>query len=70
MGIFDFFSKKKLPDAERVEAEHVTRHCFVLCPTAEPGDLSRASEIVAEVFGRDHSVEIANENIVTITRGV
>ena len=69
MGIFDFFSKKKLPDAERVEAEHVTRHCFVLCPTAEPGDLSRASEIVAEVFGRDHSVEIANENIVTITRG-
>lgn len=69
MGIFDFFTKKKLPDTKSVEAEHVTRHCFVLCRTAEPGDLSRASEVVAEVFGRGYSVDIANENIVTIMHG-
>ncbi|HKR21275.1 MAG TPA: DUF4261 domain-containing protein [Pyrinomonadaceae bacterium] len=71
MGIFDFFSKKKLSAGsdDSVEPEHVTRHCFVLCRTAEPGDLSRANEVVAEVFGRDYSVDIATENIVTIMRG-
>ena len=72
MGIFDFFSKKRRSagsDATGVEPEHVTRHCFVLCRTSEPGDLSRANEVVAEVFGRGYSVDIAKENIVTIMRG-
>jgi len=74
MGVFDFFRKKEPPaksDAERggSEAEHTTRHCFVLCGTAEPGDLSRAGGVVAQVFGRGYSADVAKGNIVTVTHG-
>ena len=73
MGIFDFF-RKKTPaaggNAERAdsEEEHATRHCFVLCRAAEPGDLSRAAEVVARVFGPGYSAD-AEENIITVTFG-
>jgi hypothetical protein len=74
MGIFDFFRKK--PSATETaaksgksETEHATRHCFVLCPAAEPGDLSSAPAAVAEVFGRKYSAEVDRESIITITRG-
>ena len=74
MGLFDFFRRKKPQagsDAKggEPEAEHTTRHCFVLCRTAEPGDLSHASEIVARVFGRGYSAQVAKQNIVTVMRG-
>ena len=74
MGLFDFFGKKKRPvgsDGARGEsaAEHATRHCFVLCRAAEPGDLSRASAVVAQVFGRGYSAEVSEGNIITVTRG-
>jgi hypothetical protein len=74
MGLFDFFRKKKpapRADSERGDSDgdYATRHCFVLCGTAEPGDLSHASEVAAEVFGRGHSADVAEGNIITITRG-
>ena len=74
MGLFDFFGRKKRPagsDGARgePEAEHATRHCFVLCRAAEPGDLSRASAVVAQVFGRGYSAEVSEGNIITVTRG-
>jgi serine/threonine protein kinase len=48
---------------------HATRHCFVLCRAAGPGHLSHAGEVVARVFGRGYSAEVAKENIVTVMRG-
>jgi hypothetical protein len=73
MGLFDFFRKKKPPagsDAKgELQAKHATRHCFVLCRAAEPGDLSHASEVAARVFGRGYSAEVGKENIVTVMRG-
>lgn len=74
MGIFDFF-RKQTPAASSSaeggdsEAKHVTRHCFVLCRAAEPGDLSRAGEAVAQVFGRGYLAEITQGNFITVTHG-
>lgn len=67
MGFFDRFRKKK----EKVKAEernNATRHCFVLCKSAAPSDLSKASKIVAEVFGSGYTAESDDGEIVTITR--
>ncbi|HEX7377160.1 MAG TPA: DUF4261 domain-containing protein [Pirellulales bacterium] len=75
MGLFDFFRKNKVTvgsggNSVESEANHVTGHCFVLCATAEPGDPSRAGEIVEQVFGRDHSAEIGHDGIViNVSRG-
>jgi len=77
MGFFDFFRKKKRaadsgPERGESAAEHATRHCFVLCSTAEPGDLSHAEEVVVQVFGRGHSAEVTAGtpgNIISVTRG-
>ncbi|HEV3309075.1 MAG TPA: DUF4261 domain-containing protein [Chloroflexota bacterium] len=63
MGLFDIFRKKK-PAAERA-----TRHCFVLCGTAEPGDLSHVDEVVAGVFGHDYSADTSNQNIIAVNHG-
>lgn len=74
MGVFDFF-RKKTPatgtgaECADSEAEHATRHCFVLCRVAEPGDLSRVGGVVAQVFGREYSAEVGEENIITVTHG-
>ena len=73
MGLLDFFSKKK-PAAGSVvkresEVEHATRHCFVLCRTAEPGPMSDAADVVAQVFGSGHSADVAEGNIITVARG-
>jgi len=74
MGIFDFLRRKTPaagPKAERgdSEAEHTTRHCFVLCRAAEPDDLSRAGRVVAGVFGHGYSADVGAENIITVTHG-
>jgi hypothetical protein len=74
VGLFNSFRKKKPAggsDAEGGEsvAECSTRHCFVLCSTAEPRDLSHAGECVAQVFGPGHSADIAEGNIITVTHG-
>lgn len=79
MGLFDFFRKKKAavdseakgPDSEAQPAQEqqATRHCFVLCRAAEPGDLSRAGEVVAEVLGSGYSADVAEGNILTVTQG-
>src|SRR5262245_8692155 len=73
MGLLDFF-KKKLAAGSGVkggesEADQAPRHCFVLCKTAEPGDLSNAGDIVAEVFGPDHSANAADGNIIAVAQG-
>lgn len=64
MGIYDFFSKKKLAAGSVVkrdepEAEYATRLCFVLCRTAEPRPISDAADVVAQVFGEGYSVDVA-----------
>jgi hypothetical protein len=74
MGIFDFFRKKKPaagPSTEGAdsEAEHATRHCFVLCRSAEPGDLSLAGEVVARVFGRGYTADVSEKGIITVAHG-
>jgi len=75
MGILDFFRKKKPvaagPKGKHADAEakDATRHCFVLCRAAEPGDVSQASGVVARVFGRGYSAEVAEEKIITVTKG-
>lgn len=73
MGLFGFFGKKK--QATRTGAEggkpetEITRHCFVLCGAAEPGDLSQAGELVVEVFGHGYSADIDDGSIVTVNHG-
>lgn len=68
MPFFDRFRKKKV-EAALAKAENTTRHCFVLCKTASPDDLSSASSIVSDVFGPEYSAEYDEKNIVTVTRG-
>src|SRR5262245_39749456 len=72
MGLLDFFRNKKPPaasDSKRDEsdAEQATRHCFVLCKTARPRDLSHAGKVVAEVFGPGYSADIGREDLITIS---
>jgi hypothetical protein len=67
MGFFDLFKKKK-PPAEST-SEHATRHCFVLCRAATPGNMARASEVVAQVFGRGYSADATDANIISVNRG-
>jgi hypothetical protein len=71
MGFFDFFRKKEPTGDERTESnsEQATRHCFVLCETAEPGDLSHAGVVVEDVFGRGHSADVSEGNIITVAHG-
>jgi hypothetical protein len=74
MGLFDFFRKRNPPAGSAAKSgeragEHSTRHCFVLCSAAEPGDLSRASEVVARTFGPGYSAAVTKGSIVTVTRG-
>jgi len=72
MGLFDFFRRKKpTTDAKKTkpEAEHGTRHCFVLCANEIPGDLSRASDVAAKVLGNGYSAEVSEDNLVTVSRG-
>lgn len=67
MPFFDRFRKKK-PD-KTSKGEHATRHCFVLCSTATPHDLSSAASIVSDVFGAGYSADYDEKNIVTVARG-
>lgn len=74
MGFFDFFRKKNgasRPGNGRADlpAPQVTRHCFVICRSAVPEDLSGADEVVRRVFGRGYSAEVGDENIVTVNHG-
>lgn len=41
----------------------------MLCESAEPGDLSQATSVVEQVFGRGFTVEVREESIVSVTRG-
>lgn len=77
MGLFDYFSKKDKPassfgskrrESKKPEVE-ATRHCFVLCKGADPGDLSRAAAVVAKVFGPGYSADASEKNIISVTRG-
>ncbi|MFO0802149.1 MAG: DUF4261 domain-containing protein [Gemmataceae bacterium] len=75
MGLFDYFrGKKKSSDSkaavERSKDEPIPpRLCFVLCRRSEQGDLSSASEVVAEVFGPGHSVAATSGSVLTVSRG-
>lgn len=71
MGLFDFFRRKKSTNGSHASGVEVnaTRHCFVLCKSAEPGNLSRASEIAARVYGRGYSAEVSDRSLVTVSRG-
>jgi uncharacterized protein (TIGR03067 family) len=63
------FKKIADSDADAGDADSATRHCFVLCRAAQPGDLSRAGKVVAEVFGPGYSAEVGDNKIVTINHG-
>lgn len=65
MGLFDFFRKKEKP-ADK--SENLTRHCFVLCKNAEPGNLANADQVVTEILGPGFTVEVS-ESVVSISRG-
>ena len=49
--------------------ESATRHCFVMCAGAEPGDLSKASEIARRILGDEYSAEVNDGNIISVTHG-
>ncbi len=68
MPFFDRFRKKKAEVASS-QAEHATRHCFVLCKSATSNDLSDAARVVADVFGAGYSAEHEERNVVTVTHG-
>lgn len=68
MPFFDRFRKRKA-EAASSKADHATRHCFVLCKTAVPDDLSAAQRVVTEVFGPRYSAEHDEKNIVTVSCG-
>ncbi len=68
MPFFDRFRKKKA-EAAPAKAENTTRHCFVLCKTTSPVDLSSASSVVSDVFGPGYSAEYDEKDIVTVTHG-
>lgn len=67
MSFFDRFRKKKA-DIAPAKSE-ITRHCFVLCKTALPQDLSNASNVVSDVLGAGFSAEYDDQNIVTVMYG-
>lgn len=74
MGLFDFFRKKPSSTAANgngaePKSDQITRHCFVLCRGVGPDDLSRASDVVTQVFGRGYSAEVSEEHMVTVQHG-
>ena len=72
MGLFDFFSKKSSTNGSKQEAgeeDQQTILCFVLSEAEEPGDLSRASDVVARVFGPEYSAEITDGKLIMVSRG-
>lgn len=74
MGLFDSFRKRKRAVPSHGEdgdsdAEHTTRHCFVLCRAAEPVDLSELDGAIADVFGRGYSAEVSEGKIITVIHG-
>lgn len=74
MRFFDFIRKKNVAigssrETEESDSDCATKHCFVLCRAAEPGDLSRASEVIEKVFGRGYSAKMDNGNFVTVIHG-
>lgn len=73
MGFFDFFRKKKptkvpAPRPSPTEAQVGTRHCFVLCRSEKPDDLSRASAVAADVFGYGYTAE-SKDSVVSVMFG-
>src|SRR5262245_545290 len=73
MGFFEIFRRKTPMSDGGKQAESLqdqsTPHCFVLCPAAQPKDLSQAGAVVAEIFGRGYSAEVGKQNIVTVSHG-
>lgn len=67
MPFFDRFRKKRPEKA--LEAKQATRHCFVLCKTSVPDDISNAASVVSDVFGVEYSADYDEENIITVARG-
>lgn len=70
MGLFDFLRKKPPSDSRREPAkDHTARLCFVLSGRTEPGDLSDAAGVVADVFGDGYSADISRGNVIAVTHG-
>lgn len=67
MPFFDRFRKKKNESASK--DDHAPRHCFVLCNTDGPYDLSNAASVVSDVFGTGYSADHDGNNLVTVTFG-
>lgn len=73
MGLRDFFGRAGRSNGsdasdQEAEANPGPRHCFVLCNSTGPGDLSRANEVVSQVFGPGYTAE-CDDRIVTVTHG-
>lgn len=74
MAFFDFFRKKKTKTNNGASGagdvdSNPTRHCFVLCKTETPENLSQAQQIVQDILGPEYSAEVTEDRIVTISRG-
>ena len=71
MGLFEFFRRRPKPieETKGSDKEGATNLCFVLCESAEPGDLTLASQVVTQVFGGEYSAEIGEKSIVSVARG-
>ncbi|QDT37230.1 DUF4261 domain-containing protein [Stratiformator vulcanicus] len=68
------FRRSKSADAKpsgnaAENSEDPTRHCFVLCEHAQPGDLSEADQIVAEVFGPGYSADTSEPKVISVMHG-
>lgn len=64
------FDDPRTPNKSAAESDdHITRHCFVLVKDDSAGDLSRASSVVAEVFGPGYAADCGDEGVVTVTHG-
>jgi len=62
-------SPKSQTGGQRTESDGPTRHCFVLCHQAQPGDFSDANQIVAEIFGDGYSADTSNPAVIGVMHG-
>lgn len=71
MGIFDFFRRKKIDSqGDKSSAEDNTpMFCFVLVKDSPEISAARANEIVRRILGKDYSLDLSDENIVSVNKG-
>jgi len=71
MGIFDFFRRKNTdPHADDSSHEDNTpMFCFVLAKNSPEISAPRANEVVRRILGKDYSIDLSDENIISVNKG-